>query len=84
MEKRIMGRTKRDILKRAMAQAVHHNHVSQERVYDLLEVFQAQHPEHAAYLASIITSLDIAERMMLDFWDRSWGPHPDNIDVYRQ
>ena len=79
-----MSKNKRQQLKREAAQALHNLDRAGQEIYTLHQHFAPVHPEHAQYLMLIAQSIKVIYDMILDFWDHSWGPHPDNIEAYRR
>jgi hypothetical protein len=78
-----MPRKKRERLKRIMAQAHYHADESIRRVAQLHDMFEPVHPTHAEYLMLICQSIYQSQEMMKDFWQKSWGVWPKNLEVYQ-
>jgi hypothetical protein len=73
-----MPRTKRDKLRRYLANAISYIDDSLAWIMVLHEVFLPVHPEHAAYLQLTATLLLQAQEQMKDFWLKTWGPGAEN------
>lgn len=78
-----MPKTKRDYLKKALAQAYHDLERGLERIQQVYEPFSEQHPQHAEMLALIGQNVLMSQAFILDFWAKAWGKVPENLDHYR-
>jgi len=78
-----MGKTKRDMLKREVAQALHDLDRAGQNLHTLYTHFAPVHPEYGLYLQVIAESIQVTYEMLLKFWDHAWGPHPETYDHYR-
>ena len=78
-----MPKTKRDILKRKLAQS--YNLLDNALVYirELEEIFRPVHPKHADMLVLIANVIIQAQEFMMQFWEISWGKRPRDIDAWR-
>lgn len=78
-----MGQTKRDKLKRSLAQA--HNDLDRAMA-NLLEVkatFDEHHPDLGSHLEMMATGCLITQNEILKFWAHSWGKAPKDISTWR-
>jgi len=77
-----MPKTKRDTMKRWLAQAVNHNVSGQKLIGRLFGLFENVHPDYAELLVLIGQSMSITEQLMRQFWVLAWGPLPDDLKKY--
>lgn len=78
-----MARTKRDQLRRELAQALHHLAIAKEDVGTIWAAFDGTHEDYAASLLLIGQGIETLEDAIKKFWQWAWGSVPDNIDSYR-
>jgi len=79
-----MPKSTHDRLKRETAQALHDLDRAGNNLHSLYKKFVPVHPEYADYLKVIAGLISTSYDMILDFWDKAWGPHPDTFDNYRR
>jgi hypothetical protein len=73
-----MPKTKRDFLKRSVAQAVNHIEEAQIDLLELKETFEPVHPEQAAMLEAILQSLEMSIAFISDFCMKTWNTLPSS------
>lgn len=78
-----MPKTKRDFLKRSVAQAVNHIEEAQIDLLSLKEIFEPVHPEQAAMLDAILTVLETGIQFISDFCMATWNTLPPTWDAWR-
>ena len=78
-----MPKTKRDYLKRQLAQAYHHLDVSLERLLPLKTLFEPVHPEHAEGLQIALETILQAQQIIIAFAEITWGMNEESIRAYR-
>jgi len=78
-----MGKTKRDQLRRELAQALHHLAIAKADIGTVWTAFDGVHYEYAASLELIGSAVGALEQSILVFWEWAWGTVPENIDSYR-
>lgn len=78
-----MPKTKRDFLKRSIAQAVNHIEEAQIDLLSLKEIFEPVHPEQAAMLDAILTVLETGISFISDFCMKTWNTLPPTWDAWR-
>jgi len=79
-----MPKTKRDYLKRTLAQGICHIDTAVDRLKELEDIFRPVHPELADFLALIQGNLLVSKEWALDFWARAWGKRPPDYTVWRK
>jgi len=78
-----MPKTKRDFLKRSIAQAVNHIEEAQIDLLSLKETFEPVHPEQAAMLEIILQSLEMTISFISDFCMKTWNTLPPTWQSWR-
>jgi len=78
-----MPKTKRDILKRKLAQSYNLLDTSLEYLRELEEIFRPVHPEYADFLVLIAQNIIVTQEFMMQFWEKAWGKRPRDIDAWR-
>lgn len=78
-----MPKTKRDLLKRRLAQAHHDLHKAAENIIPLEQQFRGPHADLANILALALVGLDNLLQLIDVFADRAWGYHPDDYETWR-
>lgn len=79
-----MTRPERRKLKREMAQALHNIDRCLGNIQWLHERFEPSHPEYAQLLEAIAQTAIVSKHLMIGFWDKAWGPIPDDYNTYRE
>jgi len=79
-----MGRTKRDQLKRELAQALHHLDTASNDVGTVWNAFDGVHEDYAGLLLAIGQMIELVKRHILEFWQLAWGKLPPDIESYRR
>ena len=78
-----MPKTKRDLMKRDIAAGVNHIQSAQGLIGRVYNQFDGVHEDYAEFLVLIAQSMEISNRLLLDFWRLAWGKIPDDLDTYR-
>ena len=78
-----MPRTKRDAMKRTIAQVVNHLQAGAEDLIPLEELFASVHPAEASLLTLTLTSIDVTISLIKRFCETAWGYFPDNLEDWR-
>jgi hypothetical protein len=78
-----MPKTKRDFLKRSVAQAVNHIEEAQIDLLSLKEIFAPVHPEQAQMLEAILTILETGISFISDFCMKTWNTLPPTWNAWR-
>jgi len=78
-----MGKTKRDKLRRELAQAHHHIQVAIDDIGVVHQAFDGTHADFAASLVLLAQALSLVQVGIRKFWLWAWGKVPDNLDSYR-
>lgn len=78
-----MPKSTRDLLKRQVAQSVHHIEEAQMDLLDLREKFLAAHPAEADLLELIVKSLEVSITFVSDFCMQAWGTCPPDWNSWR-
>lgn len=78
-----MAKTKRDNLKRKLAQSYFHNNVTLERLAELYEVFNPVHPEYAEGLQACAELCIHIEHLILAFAKAAWEMSEESLKKYR-
>lgn len=78
-----MGSTKRDQMKRTLAQA--HNNIERAlgNLMDVEQQFSGVHDDYAEALQIMAQHLIQVQQWILGFWVKAWGKLPKDIDSYR-
>jgi len=78
-----MVKSKRDLLKRQVAHA--HNNVTtaMQHLYNVIVVFEPQHPELADSLKTAVVGLDTVKQVIDAFVVQTWGRLPDGWEKWR-
>ena len=79
-----MPRTRRDELKRTIAQAHGHITDAMDDFYGLHEQFEPHHPDLAEGLKNAILALSEMQKFVDTFCDIAWGIHPEDYANWRQ
>lgn len=83
-EERQMGRTKRDQLKRELAQALHHLETASNDIGTVWQQFDGVHDDYAQLLVAIGQMIKVVQKHILEFWVLAWGKLPPDIESYRR
>jgi len=78
-----MAKTKRDLLRRELAQALHHLAIAKEDIGTVWTAFDGVHEDYAGSLVLIGEAITTVEQAIVQFWEWAWGSVPENIDSYR-
>jgi len=78
-----MPKTKRDILKRTVAQAVNHIEEAEIDILGLKETFDKPHPELAKLLDVIMQALEQVIAIITSFCLQAWGTAPQDWYTWR-
>ena len=78
-----MGKTKRDKLRRELAQALHHIEIAEGDLSVVWQAFEGTHDDYAQLLLLCGQELSMVRAEIRHFWLLAWGKVPDNCDVYR-
>lgn len=78
-----MGKTKRDKLRRELAQALHHIDIAVGDIGVVHQAFEGTHNDYADSLFLLAQSLTMVQEGIKTFWLWAWGKVPDNFDSYR-
>ena len=78
-----MGKTKRDKLRRELAQALHHIDIAIDDIGVVHQAFDGVHDDYAASLLLLAQALGITQEGIKKFWLWAWGRVPENFDSYR-
>jgi len=77
-----MTKTKRDILKRKVAQIYNHLDAAMIGLLELRAVFAPHHEDLGAMLEQMAQLLLGVQELVLKFWERAWGNRPSNISSW--
>lgn len=80
---KMAGRTKRDSMKRKMAQAVNNLDSVMLDVLYLKQLFEVQHPDLAEELENIAQIALMLQQGIESFSFRVWGTPPDKLGKFR-
>lgn len=75
--------SKRDWLRRRLAQAWNHAEEALEDVLGLEQMFRPHHPELADALETSAKLLVMFQELLGDFAEAAWGRRPENWDDWR-
>lgn len=78
-----MGQTKRDKLKRSLAQAHNDLDRAMANLLQVKAVFDEHHPDLGEHLEMIAKSCLMTQQAILQFWAHSWGKAPRDISAWR-
>jgi len=77
-----MPKTRRDVLKRRVAQAYNNVDRALANVRDLHDQFDPVHPEYGEFLVVIGQTLTQVHKLLMEFWVHAWGELPDDIETW--
>jgi len=75
-----MPRTKRDTLKRHCAKVIFYTSWAFHHAMTLYEIFLPHHPDLAELILKSAAGLKVANENARTFWEKSWGPVPENLE----
>ena len=78
-----MAKTKRDQLRRELAQSLHHLAIAKNDIGTVWTAFDGVHDDYAGSLLLIAQAITTLEDSIKKFWEWAWGSVPENIDSYR-
>lgn len=78
-----MPRTRRDVLKRKVAQVRHHINIAVGVLTDLHDQFAPVHPEDGQILETLGVYFLKGNEAVEMFYDKTWGSLPSDWDVVR-
>lgn len=78
-----MGSTKRDKMKRSMAQAHHDFDRGLGHLQDVHAEFSGVHDDYADVLEIMAQHVIQVQEWILGFWAKAWGKPPGDINSYR-
>lgn len=79
-----MARTKRDQLRRELAQALHHLDNASNDIGTVWTAFDGTHDDYAKLLLAIGQMIQVVQQHILEFWVLAWGKLPPDVEVYRR
>ena len=78
-----MPKSKRDLLKRAVAQAANHIEEAQIDLLGVKEAFAPVHPDHAQLLDGVVGGLETMLQLIVSFCYHAWGTSPSSWQAWR-
>lgn len=78
-----MAQTKRDRLKRQLAQAHNDLDRAMANLLAVKAVFDEHHPELGAHLEMLAAGCLMIQQQIIEFWAHSWGKPPQDIGAWR-
>lgn len=78
-----MGRTKRDQLKRELAQVLNHLDAAAYTLAYFGSLFRKDHPDLADNWEAMAKSVLTIKEAGLQMWERCWGKRPSDYNVWR-
>lgn len=78
-----MPKTKRDLLKRKLADAYRSITLAMGSLAELQEIFDGVHEKHSQFLKVAIVTLDFARNALTNFATETWGHAPKDWSSWR-
>ena len=78
-----MPRTKRDQLKRELAQVLNNLDMAAYGLAYFVRLFKEPHPDMAKYLETMCKQVLTLKEAGLTFWEWAWGKKPSDYNIWR-